>query len=380
MKTKFKLNYFFLMVNKNQKNMGVETQSQILNSRKQDVTVDIIKFDDSGNGDGEISFTERLADIIGNDIDDDNDNNNFPSYSKWLQESENTFFPSTDLKILDKIPGGIYTIEFDRQRSTYFLNKTTPVLDDLLFLPDPKFDDIVKDMVYFWDNEQLFKDYNYAYKRGLLLYGEPGCGKTSLTSLLSKVVVEKYGGVVISIRDGDDLHDYKNFIGQIFRAIEKNTPLLVLIEDLDGLLAYGENETTLLNVLDGVDQAHNVVYIGCTNYPEDLKERVINRPSRFDKRYHIGLPNETVRRFYLENKINNNDKKTVDMDFIVKETDGLSLAHLGEFVKMVFIFKADISETITNLKDMSKYVSSTNYEGSGSSGIGFGSNKKKNNR
>lgn len=338
---------------------------------QQDVTVDIVRLD------GDMSFAEQMANIVGDMDDDNNSADTFPSYSKWLQESENAFYPSTDIKIRDSIPGGIYTIEYDRQRTTYFLNKLNPVLDDLLFLPDPKFDVIVKDMVYFWDNEQLFKDYNYAYKRGLLLYGEPGCGKTSLTSLLSKVVVEKYGGVVISIRDGDDLNDYKNFISQIFRTIEKNTPLLVLIEDLDGLLAFGDNETTLLNVLDGVDQAHNVVYIGCTNYPEDLKERIINRPSRFDKRYHIGLPNETVRRFYLEKKIREEHKEGVDMDFIVKKTEGLSLAHLGEFVKMAFIFKADINETIKNLKDMSNYVSSTNYEGSGSSGIGFGSKGKK---
>jgi energy-coupling factor transporter ATP-binding protein EcfA2 len=324
------------------------------------------------NGTVSESPLSGLIEIMNGETDEDE--HTFINYDRWLQESETVYYPTTNMKLVEKIPGGVYNIEFDRQRSTYFLNRITPILDDLLFLPDPNFDKIVSDLKFFWSNEELFKTYKYAYKRGLLLYGEPGCGKTSLTSLLSNVVANDFGGVVLSIRNSEDLIDYTNFIGKTFRMIEKNTPLLVIIEDLDGLLAYNENETALLNVLDGADQIHNVVYIASTNYPELLKERITNRPSRFDKRYYIGYPNETVRRYYFENKIKKEDleSKNISIDDLVKKTSKLSLAHLGEIVKMVFIFGETLEQTIKDLKDMGAYISSTNYEGASSKGIGFG--------
>jgi len=284
-----------------------------------------------------------------------------PFYKEWIEIRPGEYIPSDTVKITKFVQPGMYNIEWDHQNGWPVFLKQKINLDELFVLPDPVFNTILNDMKYFWDNEIKFKNYKYAYKRGILLYGPPGSGKSSLVALLSEAIIKKQG-VVISIKNGDDLVRYVNAIGKAFRHIEPTTPILTLIEDIDGLLAYKDNETLLLNILDGIYQSHNVVYLACTNYPEKLEERILNRPSRFDKRYLIDLPNAETRKFYLEKKIKSTDLDKVDLDDVVSKTEGLSLAHLGEFIKSVFIFGKSIEDSIGELKDMGKFISSSRFK------------------
>jgi energy-coupling factor transporter ATP-binding protein EcfA2 len=285
-------------------------------------------------------------------------NNNF---SKWINIGNNTFIPTKNIILRQNLEPGNYNIVWNRDHNTYGFARQTLNLDELLMLPNPNFDNIINDMVYFWNNEEKFKKYNYAYKRGILLYGNPGCGKSCLTALLSDINI-KNGGIVLNIKNSDDLEYYLASIPSIFRMIQPKTPILTVLEDLDGLLAYKENETELLNLLDGFNQCYNTVYIGCTNYPENLKERILNRPSRFDKKYYIGPPDAKVREFYFNNKIKKEDKNKHDIKYIVEKTDGLTLAHLGELIKSVYIFEKDLDSSINELIEMGEFISSTKFD------------------
>lgn len=321
----------------------------------------------------EVVQVSELVNVAG--VVTENCSNNVSNYSEWIESDNKTFFPTTKVVIHKKLPSGLYDIDYSHSKDTYYFKKKELVLDELINLPDPTFKQILNDMEYFWNNEQKFDSYNFAYKRGILLYGPPGCGKTSLTALLSNYLVNN-GGIVFSIKTGQDLDYYSRAIPDYLKVIEKNTPILTLIEDLDGLLSYKENETQLLNILDGFKQINNAVYVGCTNYPEQLKDRILNRPSRFDKRYYIGNPLANVRKFYLENKIKNDDINLYDIDDIVKKTEGLSLAHLGELIKSVYIFGKDLDESVEELHNMSSFLSSTKFE-KNDKGAGFLTNKQK---
>ncbi len=287
---------------------------------------------------------------------------------QWVIYQKNKYYPSGEIILADKVKPGNYSIKYDQRKNSYYLCKQNLYLDELLHLPIQEFNMILDDLQFFWKSEHLFKKYKYAYKRGILLYGEPGCGKTSLCALLSKMI-EDLGGIIFLLKDTDDLGYYMEFIPQIFRRIEPNTPILTIIEDLDGILAYNGAETKLLNMLDGFNQFNNIVNIGCTNYPEKLKERILNRPSRFDKRYHIGLPAAEVREYYFQHKIHPDDLNEKILKNLVAKTEGLSIAHLGELIKSVFIFNKDIDESVKELKEMSKYISSSSMSGNGT--IGF---------
>lgn len=282
-------------------------------------------------------------------------------YKEWIEHRANEFIPTPTVVLKPQIPPGSYIIKWDYQNGYPIFTKKPVKLDELLVLPDPVFTSILHDIQYFWDNKEKFEEYRYAYKRGILLYGPPGSGKTSLIALLSDDIIKR-GGIVINIKDANDLSIYNDSVGKIFRNIQPDTPVLTIMEDLDGLAQVKETETLLLNILDGVYQLTNVVYLACTNYPENLQDRILNRPSRFDKRYFIDLPNETVRKFYLERKIYPDDLAKLDLDDIVKKTEGLSMAHLGEFVKSTFIFGKTVEESIHSLKEMGVFISSTKFK------------------
>jgi ATP-dependent 26S proteasome regulatory subunit len=147
---------------------------------------------------------------------------------------------------------------------------------------------------------------------------------------------------------------------------------LTIIEDLDGLInSSPEIETALLNLLDGFTQINNVVTLACTNYPEKLKDRILNRPSRFDRRYHIGFPNTEVREFYLRHKIKEDDLNEAILNKLVKGSEGMSIAHLGELVKSVYIFGKNVDDAIAELNEMKKHITSSNMCGTNKK-IGYG--------
>lgn len=278
-------------------------------------------------------------------------------YSEWIVGDNNRFIPTAPIELTKKLTPGKYKIIWDNDYNRWAYAKEEINSDELLNLPSETFTQILNDIDFFWNNKHLFDKYKYVHKRGILLYGTPGCGKSSICSLLTNQVIAK-GGIVLNVNNSNVLSAYSETITSIFRFIEPETKILTIFEDLDGLVRDSEVETLLLNILDGNNQLNNVLNIGCTNYPENLKERILNRPSRFDRRYKIGLPDSKIREFYLRHKINSADLDEELLKEIVLKTEGLTLAHLGEFIKSVFIFGMSINDTIDLLKGMSEFISS----------------------
>lgn len=282
----------------------------------------------------------------------------------WGTLQNDEFVPA--FKSVDKVPAGIYEIVWNRSVNQHTLKKQPFKTDELYQLPSYEIQDILKDIQNFWDRRDKYREYNFVHKRGILMYGEPGCGKSGIIQLISKQLIEN-DGIILNIKDSEDVEYFIDFITS-FRNIEPERPLIVLLEDIDSIAGEHNHSTSkLLNILDGVKQIEDVVYIATTNYPEKLQERITNRPSRFDRRYKVELPNEEIREAYIRHKLKDEDIKNVDVEEWVKRTEGMSLSHLKEVVISTIVMGREFEDVMDNLEGLKRAPS---VKGTGKMGFG----------
>lgn len=282
-------------------------------------------------------------------------------YFQWRKIDNNTIIPEGQITLIKPpIKPGLYEIGLSNKIG-YFLSPKNVSIDELFPLPNDMQENILGDIKKFWTRKKQFEKYGYTYKRGIMLTGAAGGGKTSLINLLSKEIIEQHEGVVFQLFNADQLQMFINFIPKFFKVIQPDTPILCTLEDLETFTSYKETETALLNFLDGINQINNIVIIGTTNYPEKLQDRLLNRPSRFDRRYEIKMPDEKIRQFYFEKKLKEEDLKEIDLEKWVNETEGYSLAHLGEIIKSVYVLGNTFEETMDILSGMKKKISSHDF-------------------
>lgn len=302
----------------------------------------------------------------------DSDEKKKPGFNCWSEMVKDSFYPS--LPAVNELPAGLYEVDYDHNRSTYYLKAHKMNTDELFSLPFKECDAILNDIKTFWSRKESYQKYNFLHKRGILLYGAPGNGKSSIINLLINDIIQNRNGVVINIKNEDQVRWYSDFITD-FRKIEPERPIIVILEDLDSIVSESSRAVSqVLNLLDGVKQIENIVYLATTNYPEKLEERVKNRPSRFDRRYELSLPDQEVRRAYLSAKLKEDDLAAVNLDKWVKESEGLSLSHLKDLVVSVVVMGFDYDETLAKYKEMAKDIHSSSFKGNKKSGIGFKGN------
>jgi len=96
---------------------------------------------------------------------------------------------------VDALPPGFYDISVDQAGSIFFVPYRART-EELLRFPDAATDKIVSEIETFWEREHVFAKFGLPFKRGILLYGPPGGGKTCTLQLLARDVVAR-GGIVI---------------------------------------------------------------------------------------------------------------------------------------------------------------------------------------
>lgn len=286
-------------------------------------------------------------------------------YTLWSSADNVIFQPSRSP--IEVLPPGLYEIMSNPNIGLYF-NRVKFSTENVIKFPDTNSEKVIDEITNFWSKEDVFKSYGLSFKRGILLYGPPGSGKTSTIKLVIEDVINR-GGVVLKF-DHPEL-----FSGgmRILRNIQPTTPVVVLMEDLDSILECF-NESDVINILDGVDRIEKILFLATTNYIEKLGPRIANRPSRFDRRFKIDVPSDAARKMYFENVMLPGDveKYGVDIDEWVEDTKGMSIAHLKELVTSVVILGTSYEETLENLENMKKELSSGS-EDEGSVGFETGS-------
>jgi ATP-dependent Zn protease len=108
---------------------------------------------------------------------------------------------------------------------------------------------------------------------------------------------------------------------------------MLVFEDLDALVK-AEFRSALLNEMDGFADNSGIVTLATTNHPEKLDPALIERPSRFDRKYLFGLPAIADRRAYIAHwncSLKPALRASEDaVDRIAGRTEGFSFAYLKE--------------------------------------------------
>ena len=224
--------------------------------------------------------------------------------------------------------------------------------DKLLRLPDSASDQVIGEVDHFWTREEAFRRLGFVHKRGFLLWGAQGSGKTSTVEYVAAQHI-KDGGLVILPSASPGV--VATLLGNI-RSIEPKRRLLVPIEDIDSYIEHN-TEAAVLSLLDGEHSIGGVVFIATTNYPEKLEARVANRPSRFDRVIKIGMPTEAARRMFLESRDLGLAKK--ELTRWVDLTKDLSIAHLKEIIIAVLVYEMKVDDAVARMHAMERTPKST---------------------
>lgn len=173
--------------------------------------------------------------------------------------------------------------------------------DDLV-LDDNVVNLVKNDYESFFEREKWFLELKLPFRRGYLLHGPPGNGKTSvIRAMLSRRGMR---GLTLNFF-APEIDD--NDLQGMFERAGDCAPSIIVLEDIDR--AFPKNQISgtkcnvslqqLLNCLDGIATNDGVVVVATANEPTDLDPAILRRPGRFDRVVLFPNPNAQLRFQYL---------------------------------------------------------------------------------
>jgi hypothetical protein len=163
---------------------------------------------------------------------------------------------------------------------------------DDLFLPNDIKTEIKNLVENFLASKDFYLEKKIPWKRGVILFGHPGNGKSSLI----KTIISNYNFKPVTIAPGSN----DEAIRKAFAYAEDQSPSLLYFEDLDSLLERNVDPSSFLNLMDGISSKNGLLVIATANEIKKLKPNITDRPSRFDRKFEIPLPTADMAYTYLK--------------------------------------------------------------------------------
>ena len=231
-----------------------------------------------------------------------------------------------------------------------------------------------------WEVVELIKDHKKLQAmggkilRGILMVGPPGCGKT----LLAKAIATESGLPFISIAGSEFVEVFVGVGASRVRKLFKKARRLAYAEGgcivfIDEIEVIGRGRTfsymgggqetnstqnQLLVELDGLgEKRENIICIGATNAEEEIMDKALLRPGRFDRKIFITKPGlkgrEKLFRFYLD-KVKHNPE--IDSSLLARKGVGKSPAEIENIVKEAALIAMRNNRQLVEYKDLSQAI------------------------
>lgn len=310
---------------------------------------------------------------------------------KYLEGDDSFVLPSSDVAIQNDD----FIIQFERQEKkkvekekliaevgTFNIEKTMAglvlvpmnVIKPNLYGENKASKEIQSEVSNFFKRLHVYDELEIPKKKGVLLYGAPGLGKTSN---ISKAINELAEGDDLCVLNWGsqsvDASDVLDLFNTGIEFDEKVKKLIVIVEDIGmGVEEYGgpkQVNSSLLNILDGAGNTSEIptFFIATTNYAHNLPEPLL-RPGRFDNWIEVGYPTPEERvelvEFISKSKLEEEDVTVIKS----KTLEKFSIAHLKELVIRTKRDGKSYSQVVGELEDLQKRFKK-GFEGNGK---GFG--------
>lgn len=212
-------------------------------------------------------------------------------------------------------------------------------------------------------NSALFKAYGLNSKKGFILAGEPGNGKT----LLLKILAKDIQATCILV----PFDEFKS-TPYLFSLARDLAPTVLILEDMDLFgtdrddAAHNVELGKLMNQLDGIIENREIIVIATTNRLEKVEKALQNRPGRFDRIYVIPNPDFRMRMSLIAHFIEKipNEISQEHVEMLAEEFAGYSAAYLKELVNSGFAqaILRDSQNPVLRFSDMETMVGILKYK------------------
>lgn len=222
---------------------------------------------------------------------------------------------------------------------------------------------ILNEAKCFFSNLDVYRELERPLKRGVLLYSQPGLGKSATIGHFCDIACKEDPGTVVVIWPTAKIEAYQfeEFLSTESEYHESVSRVILVLEDIGG----GEVEcgrravdSSLLNLLDGVTVTFSLptFIIATTNHPDNLLKSLADRPGRFDLMQEL-LPPKAEERIKLLEFIAKRELTQEEKDAVsVKEADTLSIAHLDEIVVRSRIHNKTMIQTLKEIMEHRKFM------------------------
>jgi DNA polymerase III delta prime subunit len=209
-----------------------------------------------------------------------------------------------------------------------------------VILPDGLLERIERQTIVFAEQAERLLAAGQSLKRGLLLYGPPGVGKT----LTVQYLTGRMPGRTVILTTGLGLGFLKP-AAQLARSL---SPSMLVLEDVDLIaeergMPFGHAGPLLfelLNEMDGLQKDSDVIFMLTTNRPETLEPALAARPGRIDLAVELPLPDLAGRRRLLGLYARDLQLQDVDLDGIAERIDGATPAYIKELLRKAAVLSA----------------------------------------
>lgn len=211
---------------------------------------------------------------------------------------------------------------------------------EALVLPQGTLDMIERHVVGITNQREKLLAAGQHLKRGVLLHGPPGTGKTHTVRYL----LGRLEGVTVVVLSGQAL----GAIGSACSIARTLQPSVVVVEDVDLIAEHrgmhpGQHPLLfgLLNEMDGLGEDVDVAFVLTTNRADLLEPALAARPGRVDQAVEIPPPDAAGRRRLIELYKGNMTLEVEDLSRVIERTDGVTASFLKELLRRAALLAAD---------------------------------------